>query len=245
VLLAAFMVSLIFALSAVPRASTTPLAVIGPLALAAAACALLRRVESRADAPLVDLSLFARRRFVTGVAAGSLAMFSILSLLLYFNLYAQSPEGLGLTALESGAALLPLGAALLAVALSTPTVAARVGLRNAMAVGMGLIPIASAIVGLSIAGGGMVLLAIGFFVMGIGLGLPYASAPRLALSALPSAQAGQASGIVNACTFLGGSAGVAGGAIALALGGFDAVLAMIALAGLIGTALSRGVPKAA
>jgi hypothetical protein len=45
-------------------------------------------------------------------------------------------------------------------------------------------------------------------------------APRLALLALSPAQAGQSSGIVNACAFLGGSGGVAGGAIAYALGGF-------------------------
>jgi hypothetical protein len=85
----------------------------------------------------------------------------------------------------------------------------------------------------------MVLLAIGFLIMGAGLAVPYALAPRLALSALASAQAGQGSGIVNACTFLGGSVGVAGGASAFALGGFVAVLAMIALAGVIGAALSR------
>jgi hypothetical protein len=91
----------------------------------------------------------------------------------------------------------------------------------------------------------MVLLAIGFFVMGAGLAVPYALAPRLALSALPGAQAGQGSGIVNACTFLGGSAGVAGGASALALGGFLAVLTMIALAGIIGAALSRWISETA
>jgi hypothetical protein len=71
----------------------------------------------------------------------------------------------------------------------------------------------------------------------------YASAPRLALSALSPTQAGQGSGIVNACTFLGGSVGVAGGAIAFALWGFVAVLTMIALAGIIGAVLSRAIPK--
>ena len=81
--------------------------------------------------------------------------------------------------------------------------------------------------------------------MGAGLAVPYALAPRLALSALSPAQAGQGSGIVNACTFLGGSAGVAGGATAFALGGFVAVLAMIALAGIIGAALSRGISETA
>ena len=111
--------------------------------------------------------------------------------------------------------------------------------------GMALIAIASVVIGLAIAGGGMVLLAIGFFVMGTGLAVPYALAPRLALSALSPAQAGQGSGIVNACTFLGGSAGVAGGAAAFALGGFVAVLTMIALAGTIGAVFSRRISEMA
>ena len=87
----------------------------------------------------------------------------------------------------------------------------------------------------------LVLLAIGFAVLGAGLAVPYALAPRLALSALAPAQTGQGSGIVNAGTFLGGSAGVAGGAAVFALGGFAGVLAMIALAGLLGAVLSRGI----
>jgi MFS family permease len=244
VLLATLMVSLVFGLHALPHARAAPLPVVGPFVLAATAFVLLLTVELRSEAPLVDLSFFARRGFVMGVAIGSLSMFSIMSLLLYFNLYAQSRDGLGLTALAAGAALLPLSAALLALALSASAVAARVGLRNAMTGGMALIAIASAVIGVA-AGGGMVLLAIGFFVMGTGLAVPYALAPRLALSALSPAQAGQGSGIVNACTFLGGSAGVAGGATALALGGFVAVLTMIALAGIIGAALSRGISETA
>jgi MFS family permease len=243
VLLATMMVSLVFGLHAVPHAGVAPLSAVGPFLLAATVFIMLLVFESRAQAPLVDLSFFARRGFVMGVAIGSLSMFSIMSLLLYFNLHAQSREGLGFTALEAGAALLPLSASLLALALSASAVAARIGLRNAMTGGMALIAIASAIVGAAIAGGGMVLLVIGFFVMGAGLAVPYALAPRLALSALSSAQAGQGSGIINACTFLGGSAGVALGATAVALGGFIAVLAMIALAGIIGAVLSRGISE--
>jgi MFS family permease len=245
VVLTTLMVSLVFALHALPRATTAPLSVVGPFALAAAAFFLLLRVESRAKATLVDLSFFARRSFVMGLAIGSLSMFSIMSLLLYFNLYAQSRQGLGLTALEAGAALLPLSAALLALALSASAVAARVGLRHAMTGGMALIAIASAVIGAAVAEDGMVLLAIGFFAMGAGLAVPYALAPRLALSALSPAQAGQGSGIINACTFLGGSCGVAGGASALALGGFPAVLTMIALAGIIGAALSHWISEPA
>jgi MFS family permease len=239
ILLAAVMVSLVFGLNAVAHAGKGPLPAIGWFALAAAAFRLLLYVEMRAEAPLVDLSFFTRRGFVLGVIIGSLSMFSMMTLLLYFNLYAQSREGLGLTSLQAGALLLPLGAALLALALSASAVAARVGLRNAMTGGSALIAIGSATIGLAIAQGGMALLAIGFDVIGAGLAVPYALAPRLALSALSPTQVGQGSGVINACTFLGGSAGIAGGASASALGGFLAVLAMIALAAMLSAAISR------
>jgi hypothetical protein len=242
VLLATLMVSVVFGLHALPDAKTAPLAVVGPFALAAAALVLLLIVEKRVTPPLVDLSFFTRRGFVMGVAVGSLSMFSIMGLLLYFNLFAQSRGGLGFTALHAGAALLPLSAALLVLALSASAVAKRMGLRNAITLGMALIALASGIIGVAVAQAG-VLLAVGFATMGAGLAIPYALAPRLALSALPAAQAGEGSGIVNACTFVGGSAGVAGGAAAFALGGFTAVLTMIAIAGMIGAALSRGVPE--
>ena len=243
ILLATFMVALVVGLHEVPHAGVMPLPLVGALLLAVAAFVLLLSVEARAEAPLVDLSFFTRGAFVMGLAIGSLSMFSIIGLLLYFNLYAQSRD-VGLTALEAGASLLPLSAALLVLAMLAPAVAARLGLRNALTVGMALITVASAVIGAAVAQRSLILLSMGFLVMGAGLAVPYALAPRLALSALSPAQTGQGSGIVNACTFLGGSVGVAGGAIAFALGGFGAVLTMIALAGIIGATLSRRIPKA-
>src|SRR5262249_40972791 len=132
ILLATLMVALVFGLHAMPNAGADLSPGVGPFVVgrcvgAAAAVVVLLSVEARAKAPLVDLSFFARRGFVMGVTIGSLSMFSIMSLLLYFNLYAQSREGLGLTALEAGAPLLPLSAALLALALLASAVAARVG----------------------------------------------------------------------------------------------------------------------
>jgi MFS family permease len=242
-LLATLMVSLVFALHALPHAKSSPLSVTGPLMLAVAALVLLLMVEVRVAAPLVDLSFFRRRKFVMGVVIGSLSMFSIMSLLLYFNLYAQSREGLGLSALQAGAMLLPLSAALLALALSASAVASRVGLRTAMTTGMAVVAFACGVIAAAVAAGLVLLIPVGLLVMGAGLAVPYALAPRLALSALSPEQTGQGSGIVNACTFLGGSAGVAGGATAVALGGFVAVLAMIALAAVVGAAVSRGISE--
>ncbi|MEP9348744.1 MFS transporter [Xanthobacter sp. KR7-225] len=239
VLLATFMVSVVFGLHGLPHAEAAPLAALGPLVLAGAALLLLLRVEARAAAPLVDLAFFTRPGFVIGTAIGALAMMCIMGLLLYFNLYAQSRHGLGLTALAAGALLLPLGLALLVLALSASAVAARIGVGNAMTAGMALIVLASAVTGAAVARGSLILLAAGFCAVGAGLAVPYALAPRLALSALPPAQAGQGAGIVNACAFLGGSVGVAAGAIAFMIAGFPGVLAMIALVGALGAGLAR------
>ncbi len=238
-----FMVALVFTLQSAPRATVAPASFIAPFAVAAAAFLLLLAAEARAKAPLVDLTFFRHRTFVMGVAIGSLGMFSILSLLLYFNLYAQGRDGPGFTALEAGASLLPLSGVLLAIALSASAVAARIGLRYAMAAGMVLLAIASAIVAVAVEQGWIVILLVGLALIGAGLALPYALAPRLALSALAPAQTGQGSGIVNACTFLSGSAGVACGAIAFAAGGFVAVLTMIALIAIAGAALSYAIAE--
>ena len=238
-----FMVALVFTLQSAPRATVAPASFIAPFAVAAAAFLLLLAAEARAKAPLVDLTFFRHRTFVMGVAIGSLGMFSILSFLLYFNLYTQGRDGPGFTALEAGASLLPLSGVLLAIALSASAVAARIGLRHAMAAGMVLLAIASAIVAVAVEQGWIVILLVGLALIGAGLALPYALAPRLALSALAPAQTGQGSGIVNACTFLSGSAGVACGAIAFAAGGFVAVLTMIALIAIAGAALSYAIAE--
>lgn len=111
-----------------------------------------------------------------------------------------------------------------------------------MTVAMALIVTGSAVIFLAVSGFGSGVLSAGFVLMGAGLAMPYASAPRLALSALAREQAGKGSGIVNACTFLAGSVGVSGGAIATEMGGFPAVLAMLALAGLLRLAVSRLIP---
>jgi MFS family permease len=245
VLLAVLMVSLVLALHGLPEAARAPIPVIVALAVAGAALLLLVAVEARAAVPLVDLGFFGRPRFVIGLVIGSLAMFSIMSLLFYFNLYAQSPDGLGLSALAAGASLLPLSAALLALALAASAIAARIGLANAVTGGMAAIAVGSAAIGAGVIGGSAGARALGLLVTGAGLALPYALASRLALSALPADRAGQGSGIVSACTFLGGSSGIAAGATALAVGGFPAVLTMIAAAAIVGGVVSRRISETA
>ena len=101
---------------------------------------------------------------------------------------------------------------------------------------------ASAVIAAAATARAFLPLAGGLFAVGAGLALPYATAPHLALAALPSGQAGQGSGIVNACTFLGGSIGVAGGALVYGVGGFPAVMVLLAGAALLGAVAGRHMP---
>ncbi|GJE43918.1 MFS transporter [Methylobacterium soli] len=240
--LATGMVALIFALRGLGRASAAPFAFAAPLAVAGASLALFRRIERHRADPLVDLRLLAVPDFRRAVGTGVVAMFCILPLLLYFNLDAQAPHGLGLSPIGAGLALLPLSAGLFGLSLLGPRLAERFGPRRV--VGAAMLGIAAACAGLAAASAAHALagLGLGLFVIGAGLALPYATAPRLALAALPAAQGGQGSGLVNACTFLGGSLGITLGGLAYGAGGFPAVTALIGAAALVGAGLARHLP---
>jgi len=244
-LLAGVMTSSVLTLHGLGNARKAPLAFVAPLVANSATLVLFVLAERRAREPFVDLAAFSSPMFRHALLVGSIAMFCILSFLLYFNLDAQSPNGLSVTAVGAGLCLLPMSAGLLALALLAPRLVRRFGPRTVLTCAMMLIVIASAVIATSAANRSFFPLLGGLFVIGAGLALPYATAPRLALSALPSGQSGQSSGIVNACTFLGGSMGVTGGAIAYALGGLPLVMALLAGAALVGVVVSWRMPQLA
>jgi MFS family permease len=240
ILLAVSMAALISALDALPTATRAPLALLGFAVLAVAAFVGLLATERRVQDPLIDMSLFAGAGFVRAIAVGSIAMSCILALLLFYNLDAQSPTGLSLTPVGAGLSLLPMSCGLLVIAFSAPWLMRRFGPRHALTSGMLLIALAGVVIAIGAAERMWAPLVVGLFAIGAGLALPYAAAPRLALATLPPIRAGAGSGIINACTFLAGSIGVAAGAVAFALGGLSAALGLIAVLALIGAWLCRG-----
>jgi MFS family permease len=237
-LLAVFMTSSVSALHALPGLVRAPLGLTAFVALAAVALFGLLKAEQRSRNPLLDLSLFRAQGFVPAVALASIAMSCILAVLLFYNLEAQSRQGLRLTAVGAGLSLLPLSVGLLMFAFSAPGLVRRFGPRRTLCAGNLSIALASMAMAVAAPTRMWVLLLIGLFVLGGGLALPYATAPRLALSALPAVRAGAGSGLINACTFLGGSIGIAGGAVAFAIGGLPAVMVLIAAAALAAAWLS-------
>jgi MFS family permease len=243
-LLAIFMGALVSALHTLPTLITTPVAFLGFGVLAAAALVALLKVERAVAHPLIDLALFRQAAFVRAVALAAIAMASILSLLLFYNLDAQSPDGLGLTAIDAGLSLLPMSIGLLVFAFAAPRLVRRFGPRRTLGSGLLLIAAAAIAIALGMTWQSWAPLLLGLFAIGTGLALPYATAPRLALATLPAGSAGAGSGLINACTFLAGSIGVAAGAVVFAIAGLPGVMALIAALALLGLLLCRGLPAA-
>jgi MFS family permease len=246
-LLAVFMVTLIRGLQALKTIGSAPVGPIVLITVAAIALAFLIRVETRRAAPLVDFNLFAKANFTFASALIFLLMFDIMTFLLYYNLFAQAPqgsglqglgEGLGMSPIAAGFSLTPLSIALFGFARAAPWCGAKLGLRP-MLIGASLLLAAGcAILWLAQAEKTLALLMFGLFVVGVGIAVPYASAPRIGLGALALTDAGKGSGMLNSCSFLGGTVGVTLGGIAFAAIGFPGVLALLGLSGVLAAALS-------
>jgi MFS family permease len=237
-LLAVFMVTLVSGLHAAAHVRSEPLATIVPLVLAAIAFAALIWAETRHHRPLLEFDLFRNRNFALGCGLAFLLMFDIMTLLLYYNIFAQASDGLGMTAVAAGLSLMPLSVALFAFARAAPRLVAAFGLRTMMLTALLLLVLGCAIAWASGSGAGFATLMLGLFVIGAGIALPYASAPRIALAALPLAQTGKGSGVVNSCSFLGGTVGVTCGGLVFEAGGFGNVLVLVGLSALVSAALS-------
>src|SRR5215468_3323685 len=175
-LLAFFMVMLISGLHALSSVESAPWAAIVPLVLAAMGFAALHWTETRSRQPLLDFGLFSNGTFALACLLSFLLMFDIMTLLLYYNLFAQAPKGLGMTAVAAGFSLLPLSVALFGFARAAPRLGAAVGVRRVMVGGSLLLTLGCAIAWASLTGAGFAVLMLGLFAAGAGIALPFASA---------------------------------------------------------------------
>jgi MFS family permease len=241
-LLAVFMVALVQGLHGVAHLESAPAVVIIPLVLAVVAFAGLVWVETRRSAPLLDFALFRDRNFALACALAFLLMGDIMALLLYYNIFAQASggaqHGLGLTPVAAGLSLMPLSAGLFGFARTSHRLAERIGIRSMMAGGSVLLALGCAIAWLALTGAGFAVLMVGLFAAGAGIALPYSSAPRIGLAALPQTLAGKGSGVLNSSSFLGGTVGVTAGGVLFGIFGFTGVLALVAVSALAGVGLA-------
>lgn len=164
--------------------------------------------ERRIPAPLLDISVFRNR----GLASGSLTlvvMFGIMfgTLLVLFP-FLQAV--LGLSALRSAVAVLPMALVMLPISALAPKIASRIGSRNTMLLGMGIFLLGLVLLALraSVDGGYMSIFP-GLMAFGLGLGLTMTPATVAITETLPIEKQGVASALNDTSREVGGAIGVA------------------------------------
>jgi predicted MFS family arabinose efflux permease len=165
-------------------------------------------VESRSKAPLVPLGLLRDRAVATGNlgqlinGAGFVGSFFALSLFLQTVMH--------MSAIEAGLAFVPMGVTAIAGATIAPAAVTRFGTRATFALGAAL---AAAGVAWLTQVDASTSYAAGILPAALvyGLAIPFIGVPNTitAVSGVPAARAGTASGLVNASFQVGGAVGVA------------------------------------
>ncbi|MCG7205882.1 MFS transporter [Streptomyces arenae] len=178
------------------------------LALAAVLLTWFVLRERRHPHPVVDLRLFADRRFLWGTLIAVFVNFAVMGILFVVPQYLQAV--LGNDAFGTGLRVLPLIGGLMAAAAASEPLVPRLGARTVVPVGL-LVLGAGALLGATTGvtdGYGFTALWLGL--TGLGFGLAVVPATSLVMSALPEDNTGSGTSLLETVQQLGGVLGVAG-----------------------------------
>jgi EmrB/QacA subfamily drug resistance transporter len=166
------------------------------------------RRESRREEPLVRPAMLANRQLTGGVT-----MFFFQYLVqagFFFVVPLFLSVALGLSALETGARLLPLSVTLLAAALGIPRVFPRVSPRLVVRVGLlSLLAGTVVLLGALDADAGPEVVFVPMLLVGLGIGALASQLGAVTVSAVPDEESPEVGGIQNTMTNLGASLGTA------------------------------------
>ena len=202
------LMALVYAVIGTDQHGWTSARTLGLVGLSVALLASFVAIESRSSAPLVPLRLFANRGVSTGNVGQLLNGAAFVGMFFLLALAMQSV--LGMSAIETGVAFVPMGITAIAGATLAPIVAGRFGTRATILTGTILATASLAFLSqmdASVTYAGHVLPAI----MVYGFAIPFMAVPNTiaAIRDVAADRAGTASGLVNASFQVGGAIGVA------------------------------------
>ncbi|MFV2196392.1 DHA2 family efflux MFS transporter permease subunit [Nocardiopsis sp. LOL_012] len=200
---------LIFVLQEGPeRGWADPVTLISLAVGVIAALAFVAWELHRGDASLLDVRLFRER----GLAGGSITLLVVFGVQagVAVVLFPFFQAVLGWSGLLSTVAMMPMAVMMMMASALAPKMAAKIGARSTMAVGVALSALGLALMALlaSVEGGYLSILA-GMFAMGIGMGLSMTPSTEAITSSLPRAKQGAASALNDVTRELGTALGVA------------------------------------
>ena len=202
-------VGLIFVLQEGPeRGWTAPITLLGLAVGVIGVVAFVAWELHRRDASLLDVRLFRAR----GLASGSITLLVVFGVQagIAVVLFPFFQAVLGWSGLLSTVAMMPMAVMMMAASGLAPKMAARIGARSTMTVGVALATLGLALMALfvSVDGGYLSILA-GMLAMGIGMGLSMTPSTEAITSSLPRAEQGVASALDDVTREFGTALGVA------------------------------------
>jgi EmrB/QacA subfamily drug resistance transporter len=210
-LLSAWLVALLVALSEAPVWGWVSVKVIGLLVAAVVIAVVWVISESRAATPLIDMRMMRLKAVWTNNLVALLIGVGMYATFAFLPEFVQTPSiagyGFGASITQSGLLLLPSSITMFAVGMFAGRLATRVGGRLLVAVGCA-IGVASMLI-LAFAHDEKWELYLSTAIMGVGFGLAFSAMSALIVSAVPPAQTGVASGMNANIRTIGGSIGAA------------------------------------
>jgi MFS transporter, DHA2 family, multidrug resistance protein len=157
--------------------------------------------------PLIDLTLFQSRGFTWGVILAALGGMALIGMVFTLPQYSQGV--LGLDPEGAGVRLLPIIAGLILGAVPADRVARRVGARYTVAVGFVITAVGLVIGSRTALDSSTVYVITWMVIVGLGMGVGFATAASAALMQIPSEQSGVASALLQAMQKVGAPFGSA------------------------------------
>jgi DHA2 family methylenomycin A resistance protein-like MFS transporter len=155
---------------------------------------------------MLPLHLFGRRAFTSTSLIGTLLNFSFYGLIFVFSLFFQ--QVWDYSPVITGLAFLPMTAAIMLASLSSGPLVRRHGARTVLITGNSMAAVGYLATVPVVGSGSYAQMAVQFVVAGFGIGLVVPSMTNAMLGSVDSANAGIASGVLNASRQLGGLIGV-------------------------------------
>ncbi|MFO7572338.1 MAG: MFS transporter [Gaiellaceae bacterium] len=181
--------------------------IVGSFAVAAAALGSFALLERHQRAPMLPLELFRNRTYTGANVVTLLVALAMFGVFFFMSLYMQ--RILGYSAVQTGAAFLPMTILIILVAPVAGRTADRVGSRALMTAGMVLIAVQLLYLSrLGVESTFWTLLP-GFVAGGIGMALTMTPSAAAATRSVPVDKAGVGAAVLNAFRQVGGSLGIA------------------------------------
>jgi EmrB/QacA subfamily drug resistance transporter len=181
--------------------------IVGSFVVAVISLASFVQIERRRRSPMLDLSLFRSGTYAGANVAMLLVALAMFGIFFFVSLYMQNV--LGYSAVQAGAAFLPMTVLIILVAPFAGKASDKYGSRWLMTIGMVLLGVQLLYLSQMGADASFWNLLPGFMVGGLGMALTMTPTAAAATRAVPVEKSGVGSAVLNAMRQVGGSVGIA------------------------------------